>query len=436
MSDSISYIEFNDSINKILTSPEKRENINFDEIIHIASCLPKPNTAKKYHRLIDSGIGFSLCDLAFIVGDYFNRENHTNVEETDNETIKTSLNRHLMNLWEIWEKYFLKDGWDHYAYHLMQNGQFNKRVSILNYHYNKLFNKCNDCQKTSINIPSEDRASPMLHFENLGDAICLSRANITGCEGFVYASENLKNEKVFESVYSHWRAPEISRMQLFWIPFITCAGELKREDILIDILELMKMHYREIDFTNVIVFLNSAHKAGAEEIIKYFDELNTPSQWDLLTPYNPVLDHLISAFSVEDDSTLSGRLEYRSFEGEYWAKCFKDYFDGKIQETAKLYSERKNLLQFQRKNINDWYRSLSFAQETYVRELRSRIYDEFKKQFSHYDFLDKDKFMAEISSGNVSARIKKYQQKISTLVVKQPTEFIKDEILERSFCLS
>ena len=241
-----------------------------------------------------------------------------------------------MNLWEIWEKYFLKYGWDHYASHLMQNGQFNKRLSILNYHYNKLFNKCNDCHKTSINIPSENRADPMLHLKNLGDASVYHAHTITGCEGFVYASENLKNEEVFERVYSHWRAPEIYRMQLLWIPFITCAGKFKRKDILIDIFQLMKMHYREIDFTNVIVFLQSANKAGAGEIIKYFDELNSPSQWDLLTPYNPVLDHLISAYAIKDDSEASGKLEFRSFEGEFWAKCFKNYFDGKIQTNCKI----------------------------------------------------------------------------------------------------
>ena len=47
--------------------------------------------------------------------------------------------------------------------------------------------------------------------------------------------------------------------------------------------------------------------------------------------------------------------------------------------------------------------------------------------------MDRERFSEEIVSGNVSARIKQYQEKITKLVVCQPTEYLKDEILESKF---
>jgi len=427
------YIESNNWINEILSSPGGRQKIDFDKIIHKVSCLPIPDTDEKYQTLIDSELGFSLSDLAAHLINNPESEENFNRQAENNDMPINRLNSYLTNLWEIWEKHFIRYSWYHYSSHLIRNEQFNKKLSILNYHYNKLFNKCNDCQKTSIKIPSSNKTSPMLHLNNLGESRHLSTMTLTGCEGFVYASEKLKNEYVFERVYSHWRAPNIHRMQLLWIPFILCAGELKRVDILTDILQLMKTAYREIDFTNAIVLLRSARKAGAKEIIDYFGDLNSPSQWDLLTPYNPVLDSMISAFSIKDDSAYSWMLEYRSFEGEFWIKYFKNYLEGNFQEGPNLYGEHKRLLQFPNKNINDWYTTLCFAQETYVRELRSQMYDEFQRQFSHYDYLNKDKFLSEIISGNVSSRIKKYQEKINTLVLHEHSDYLRDEVLEGNF---
>ena len=356
-----------------------------------------------------------------------------NAPEINNIKFRKRLNSFVTNLWELWENYFLKNGWYHYASFLMNNEEFKKRAAIINYHYNKLFNKCDNCGHTSIKIPSENRASPSSHLENFNESLRLSRATLTGCEGFVYASEILNNENVFERVYSHWRAPGISRLQLLWLPFIKCAGEFKRKDILIDILQIMKIHYREIDTTNAIVFLYSAHKTGVKEILEYFEGLNAPSQWDLLTPYNPFLDNLISAYAIGDDSSLSEKLEKRSFEGEFWTKYFKNFFNGNNVESANICNGYKRLLQFNKKNVSEWYTSLSFAQETYVRELRSRIYDEFIKKFSHYDHLGDDNFLAEISSGNVSEQIKKYQNKISELIVHKPIEYLRDEVFEGKF---
>ena len=78
----------------------------------------------------------------------------------------------------------------------------------------------------------------------------------------------------------------------------------------------------------------------------------------------------------------------------------------------------KNLqLLLKNKNINDWYTALCFAQKSYMQELRSRIYDEFQRQFFPYDYLNEDNFLSEVISGNVSALIKKYQENISTLVL-------------------
>ena len=185
----------------------------------------------------------------------------------------------------------------------------------------------------------------------MSDACYLSRANITGCEGFIYASENLKNEYVFEKVYHHWKEPNIERLQLLWIPFITCAGELKRTDILSEILHLMIKSYRELDFINIIVLLNSARNSKATEIIDYIKDLNSPAQWNLLTPYNPVLDFLINSLSGKDCSEASWKRELWPFEGEFWIEFFKNYFKEKNFERADSYNEHKNVLSFTKKML-------------------------------------------------------------------------------------
>ena len=321
MNDNNPYNDFNKLIQNYLSFLRMGKSLDISKILKKASHLPEPITDINYRKMIDSGIAFSISDLVFNY--FYNHHVAENNPDKNNINLKSSIIIYLTDLWKIWEKLFIKNGWNYYASFLIHSEEFKDRASFINEHYNALFNKCGDCSKTSIKIPLENRTSPMLQLDKFGDVIRLSRSTLTGCEGFVFASEILKNEKVFESVYSHWKAPGISRLQLLWIPFISCAGELKRKDILMDIFQEMKGNYREIDFTNVIVFLNAANKAGADEIIKYFDTLNSPSQWNILTPHNPVLDSLISSFSNKKDSSESLKLEIRSIEGTFWTEILK-----------------------------------------------------------------------------------------------------------------
>ena len=420
-----SYSDYSDWINSILSSPKKKKNINFDETIYKASCLPKPDTDARYQELIDSGLGFLLCDLAYILGDH---------EKLSKKCVsKKRLNSYLENLWNIWEGLFIRCCWYDYFKYLIDNEQFQKRLSNVNYHNNKLFNKCSGCQKSFAPIPSNDRLPPLEYWEKLSEACYLSRANITGCEGFIYASENLKNEYVFEKVYHHWKEPNIERLQLLWIPFITCAGELKRTDILSEILHLMIKSYRELDFVNIIVLLNSACNSDATEVIDYIKDLNSPDQWNLLTPYNPVLDFLINSLSNKDGSEATWKRELWPFEGEFWIDFIKKYFKENNSKSAVSYNEHKRVLRFNEKNVRDWHRTLCLAQETFVREFRTQMYEEFERQFSHYNYLNDDKFLSEIISGNVSLSIKNYQQNINNLAFNINSEFLKNEDLEKKF---
>ena len=148
-----SYSDYANWINSILSSPKKKKNINFDETIYKASCLPKPDTDARYQELIDSGLGFLLCDLAYILGDH---------EKLSKKCVsKKRLNSYLENLWNIWEGLFIRCCWYDYFKYLIDNKQFQKRVSNVNYHYNKLFNKCSGCQKSFAPIPSNDRLPPL-----------------------------------------------------------------------------------------------------------------------------------------------------------------------------------------------------------------------------------------------------------------------------------
>ena len=142
-------------------------------------------------------------------------------------------------------------------------------------------------------------------------------------------------------------------MQLLWIPFISCAGELGRADILRDIFRNMVRRERVINFTNIIALIWSANKAGVHEIIEYFDDLNTPGQWNLLTPYNPFLDEQLSNYYEKDDPKRSLILKYRPFEGIFWSSYFNNYFNGNLQTNANIYSVVKNIIQFHNKDIYD-----------------------------------------------------------------------------------
>jgi hypothetical protein len=430
MKDINPYIIFNRSLRDILNSFGNGRNINFDDIIKNACCLPLPLNDNEYSNLINSGIAFSLSDLASTLSNpYFFKD----TKLIKNIVSKKSLNQYLTNIWDIWKKLFLKSSWTHYSSFLINNEEFKKKLSLINYRYNKLFNKCNDCEKTSLRLPSENRISPSMQFNKIGEAVNLARSTLTGCEGFLYSSETLGNEYVFEDVYSHWKTPNIERMQLFWMPFICCAGELKRKDILLDIFQQIKFRYREIEFTNALVFLYSAHKVNADEILNYFEELNSPSQWNLLTPHNPLLDSLISSFSDKRHFSEILKRELRSMEGTFWSEYFKNYFDNKIQENEALHYKHKHALQFSKKSIEELFMSLIFAQEIYVRELRSRIYNEFLTHFFHYDYLNEKNFFEEIVSGRISQQIKQYQEKISTLVLSKPVNYLKCDVPEIKF---
>ena len=244
-----SYINFNNWINEISSSPEKIQKINFGEILHKFSCLPKPDTDEKYQELIDSGVSYSLSDLFGKFTDNPGFDQYITTQGESNDTTIDRLNYYLINLWEIWEKFFIKNSWYEYCSFIVKTKQFKNRVLTLNFKYNNLFNKCNDCQKTDIKIPSVDSEAPELHVENFDESCHLSTIAVTGCEGFVYASTILRNEYVFERVYSHWAEPNIQRMQLLWIPFISCAGELGRADILRDIFRNMVRRERVINLT-------------------------------------------------------------------------------------------------------------------------------------------------------------------------------------------
>ena len=58
----------------------------------------------------------------------------------------------------------------------------------------------------------------------------------------------------------------------------------------------------------------------------------------------------------------------------------------------------------------------------------------FIKQFSHYDYLNEDNFIEEISAGNVSAQIKKYQENIKyTGYEINPSNYIRCDVPENKF---
>ena len=425
MSHNIEYVQFANFLCEILSSPEKIKIKDYKNIIRKATCLPVPNNEENYYELIESGISLLFSNLVFLLGDSAKGKTFKN--------LKKLLNRNLKDLWNIWEKLFIKCCFIHYLSKLELTKKYNENLSIFNFHYNKLYNKCADCEKTSLMIPSNDRRSPFYIQSNIDAFIRLSNVTLMGCEGFVYAAAILKNVIVFERVYSYMREPACLRCQLLWIPSILCAAKLKRAEILTDIFRLMKKAYREIDYACTFVLLDAANYLGVKEIINYFHELNSPSRWDLLTPYNIFIDQYISEFTSEKDLVTPVRLEFRAFVGVFWPEYFKNHFEGQIKERSDKFSRKNLQLLLKNKNINDWYTALCFAQKTYMQELRSRIYDEFQRQFFPYDYLNEDNFLSEVISGNVSALIKKYQENISTLVLHKTQESLKDEGLNYKF---
>jgi hypothetical protein len=430
MSISSTYVKFNSRLDDALTAFENGQDLDFSKLIHKASSLPMPHSDQDYYSLINSGISFSLSDLSFALSTSHLNEH---LSEKKTWTLKRRSSKYLTELWDIWERYFIKCCWNHYASILIQTEEFKNKAAFINYHYNKLFNKCGNCSQTKLRMPSEKNDSPKMHLAKLGEAINLTRMTFTGCEGFVYASEVFKNEYVFEKVYSHWKSPDISKMQLLYVPFITCAGELRRKDILLDILGLLKEHYHQIDFTNTIALLYAAKKAGADKILEYFDNLNYQSSWNLLESPNPIQTSIISAFSIKKDFSKSLQREYQTAEAEFWKKYFNNLFQMDIKSNETLYANNKKLLNFNKKDIDQWFVTLGLAQETYVRELRNQMYNEFIEKFSNYDFMNEDTFLREVTSGNVSAQLKKYQQKISALVMGEPVDYSKNDFHENIF---
>jgi len=429
-----SYIDFKNWVLQILDDSEHIENIDFNKIIERASRLPIPDTTEKYQNLIDTGLCYILDKLASTLGDFTESDNLTNITKPEENQLKKRLNSYLTELWEIWEKYFMKPCWNQYAAHLINSDRFQERLSALNYAYCKLFHLCDKCKKTDIRIPSSTRIPDELHLKNIGASCSLSRSlSICGCEGFVSASERLVNERVFERIYGYWKSSDIYKMQLLWIPFILCAGKLKRSDILKDILESMKTMYQEINLTNAILLLKFGWELNVNEIFEYFDYINTSSHWDLSTPYSPILDSFLSAYYIENNTTDQLKLEFRSLEGKFWKEYFENLFEEKNQENSNLFTENKNVLQFHEKSLSDWNTTICFAQEIYVRELRFRLYEELQNQFSHFDYLNDENFLDKIRSGDISKQIKKYQKKVGTIFNPISCNYIRDEFLDHKF---
>ena len=124
------------------------------------------------------------------------------------------------------------------------------------------------------------------------------------------------------------------------------------------------------------------------------------------------------------------KLEHRSFEGKFWTLYFKQQFEQNEEDVKKLFDEYRSILRFQDKDPYEWYSTFCLAQETFARELRSRLFFELQDQFSYLDKLGNDNFLNEIETGSISIRIKNYQNKVSDILSRPPYIKGRAEILE------
>jgi hypothetical protein len=240
MNDCNSYIDFNNWISEIIADAKSGKNINLNKIIKKASRLPSPDTTEKYSNLIDSGLCYGLDELAFLLSNSLKPAASAIRTKTGKKDTKKSLTTYLSELWKIWEKYFLKYGWDNYVFHLIRSDKYLQKASAFKSYYHKITHPGDKCYNPACEIPHETVEYTEFYMKHSSEFLALSRASLLGCEGFVHACLWLKNALVFEKIWKYWKAPDISRIQLAWLPFIICAGELKRANILKDIWDSMK----------------------------------------------------------------------------------------------------------------------------------------------------------------------------------------------------
>lgn len=435
MKDGNEYIIFKNWISAILEDAKNGKNVNINKIIKKASRLPSPDTEEKYNSLIDSGLCYCFDELAFSLNSLPIKDTNAIKKKNFKRDKKKILTTYLSELWKIFEKNILKYGWEKYFDRLSNSVDYQKRVSAVESIYHRITHPGNECYNPACENTNGILKSTEFYFKHSSEFLKLSRTSILGCEGFVDACHRLNNEIVFVKIWNHWKAPIICKTQLLWLPFIICAGQLKRADILNEIWSSFIKNFKKVHFYIIIFLLYSAKKAKVNSIIEYFKNLNTPSYWDLSTYYNPYLDQLLSAFSSDQKEDSFLRLEYRSFEGNFWNLYLKQNTEQSKKEADEdeLYSKFKTILRFRREYPNDWNSTFCLAQETYARELRFRLYSELQNQFSYLENLNTDEFVKEIETQQISRRIKNYQENVSQLLSQPSYISEKDERLENKF---
>jgi hypothetical protein len=416
------YINFTNWISEILEDSENSKKININKVIKKAKRLPTPDSEEKYQNLFDAGFCYSLNELASYIGNFFYSDTASSIANHNKNEIKKSLNSDLTTLWKIWEKNCFIFGADKFIAFLHRSEKYRKRLFAFGVLYNAFRDR----------VLNEDKS------ENSNDHLfreyfSLSRASVIGYEGFVDAAEKLGNEIVFEKVWKLWLIPNDRRMQMLWFPLIGCARKFKRSDILKEIWRNLKISYREIDQFIIQPLLVSAMDTGVDEILDYFETLNTPSYWDLSTHYDPFVDEILSKSSLENYKTSCEKVKFRSLQGLFWRLYIKEYFDEGILKADNYFHKLKSVLRLSENNLNNWNSTICLAQETYARELRSRLYSEFKNQFSYLNNIDVENCYREIKAGTVSLKIKNYQEKVSQFIAPLSYIALKDEILENKF---
>ena len=428
-----SYTDFKHWITDVITDANVGKKINFDKIIKKASSMPLPGSSEEYTNLIDSGLCYSFDELAFILATSVQSVTSRKEIRPNKNDIDISLVNSLSELWNIFEKHFLKDGWDNYVFHLQKTNLYLKKLSAYKSYYHNITHTENKCYNPAFETPNKTTEFSEFYLKHSSKFLDLSRTSLLGCEGFAHACLWLNNDSVFEKIYLNWKSPNISKPQLAWLPYIICAGELRRADILKDIWASMKGNYRQFPFYITIFLLHSAERANVDEITKYFDELNTPSFWDLSTSHNPYLDSFLSTFSIDKNPKSIMQLEYRSFEGKFWNAYFKHKFEQNTNDAVNLFNENQSILRLRDKDLNDWNITFCLAQETYARQLRFRLFNELQDQFSYLANLDNDNYLKEIATGNISTRIKGYQNQVEQILNQRSFLSKRDEILENKF---
>jgi len=433
MKDGNEYIIFKNWISVILEDAKNGKNVNINKIIKKSSRLPSPDTEEKYNNLIDSGLGYCFDELAFLLPNLPKPNSSSATKKNPKKDKKKSLTTYLSELWKIFEKNFLKYGWENYFDRLSNSADYQKRISAVESIYHRITHPGNECYNPECENTNDILKSTEFFFERSPEFLKLSRTSILGCEGYIDACHKLKNEIVFAKIWNHWKAPIICKTQLLWLPFIICAGQLKRADILNEIWSSFNKIFKKVHFYVILFLLYSSNKAKVNSILDYFKDLNTPSYWDLSVYYNPFLDSLLSAFSNDQNEDSLLRLEYRSFEGHFWKLYFKHQIEQNQQAADNLFSNFKTVVSFRREYPDDWNSSFCLAQETYARELRFRLYSDLQNQFSYLENLNTDGFVKEIETGQISKRIKNYQENVSQLLSQLSYISEKDERLENKF---